>query len=286
MRETLVTFSYSHFCCCGCFTIRSGFHFLVTKRPKAPTGSLTRALSSSKLTGRATGCYISIFSASGLIFFQFFFIWIMDLILLIWYRDDQIILNGLMLYIGYSFSLGIHLPLWRMDGVIMTILLHAGPVEFLYYWLHRLLHHHYLYSRYHSHHHSSIATEPITCNNIYAYIKVISFNFNLFWEKKNHFINMNGYFIFLSDMYIYVCSCDSSICGTHRIFCVVCNPTGYNASHRHCLYYILRCLHHLHRLDEQHGSLQLWAHSQDPLHLSPTQVSYVYSFVRLSSSHS
>lgn len=205
MRETLVTFSYSHFCCCGCFTIRSGFHFLVTKRPKAPTGSLTRALSSSKLTGRATGCYISIFSASGLIFFQFFFIWIMDLILLIWYRDDQIILNGLMLYIGYSFSLGIHLPLWRMDGVIMTILLHAGPVEFLYYWLHRLLHHHYLYSRYHSHHHSSIATEPITCNNIYAYIKVISFNFNLFWEKKNHFINMNGYFIFLSDMYIYVC---------------------------------------------------------------------------------
>ncbi|OAY62538.1 very-long-chain aldehyde decarbonylase CER1 [Manihot esculenta] len=76
--------------------------------------------------------------------------------------DDQIILNGLMLYIGYSFSLGIHLPLWRMDGVIMTILLHAGPVEFLYYWLHRLLHHHYLYSRYHSHHHSSIATEPIT----------------------------------------------------------------------------------------------------------------------------
>ncbi|KAJ1399411.1 putative domain Wax2, C-terminal [Sesbania bispinosa] len=44
----------------------------------------------------------------------------------------------------------------------MTILLHMGPVEFLYYWLHRALHHHFLYSRYHSHHHSSIVTEPIT----------------------------------------------------------------------------------------------------------------------------
>ncbi|KAL2460982.1 Protein ECERIFERUM 1 [Abeliophyllum distichum] len=57
---------------------------------------------------------------------------------------------------------GDHLPLWRTDGVILTALLHAGPVEFLYYWLHRALHHHFLYSRYHSHHHSSIVTEPIT----------------------------------------------------------------------------------------------------------------------------
>ncbi|RDX69903.1 Protein ECERIFERUM 1, partial [Mucuna pruriens] len=56
-----------------------------------------------------------------------------------------------------------HLPLWRTDGVVITALLHAGPVEFLYYWLHRALHHHFLYSRYHSHHHSSIVTEPITC---------------------------------------------------------------------------------------------------------------------------
>nr|XP_028947447.1 very-long-chain aldehyde decarbonylase CER1-like [Malus domestica] len=41
-------------------------------------------------------------------------------------------------------------------------LLHADLVEYLYYWCHRALHHHYLYSRYHSHHHSSIVTEPIT----------------------------------------------------------------------------------------------------------------------------
>jgi len=53
--------------------------------------------------------------------------------------------------------------------VILTAILHAGPVEFLYYWLHRALHHHYLYSRYHSHHHSSIVTEPITCMNFFQY---------------------------------------------------------------------------------------------------------------------
>ena len=79
-------------------------------------------------------------------------------------RDDQIILNGLFYYLGNMLIPGAsHLPIWRSDGVIITILLHTGPVEFLYYWFHRALHHHYLYSRYHSHHHSSIATEPITC---------------------------------------------------------------------------------------------------------------------------
>ncbi|KAH7525266.1 hypothetical protein FEM48_Zijuj06G0206800 [Ziziphus jujuba var. spinosa] len=78
--------------------------------------------------------------------------------------DDQILLNGLVLYIGYVavYPLGAKVPLWRTDGVIITALLHTGPVEFLYYWFHRALHHHFLYNRYHSHHHASIVTEPIT----------------------------------------------------------------------------------------------------------------------------
>ncbi|GMY22926.1 protein ECERIFERUM 1-like [Fagus crenata] len=77
--------------------------------------------------------------------------------------DDQILFNGALLYIGYmTIPQAYKLPLWRTNGVVMTILLHAGPVEFLYYWFHRALHHHYLYTRYHSHHHSSIVTEPIT----------------------------------------------------------------------------------------------------------------------------
>ncbi|KAH7525284.1 hypothetical protein FEM48_Zijuj06G0208600 [Ziziphus jujuba var. spinosa] len=77
--------------------------------------------------------------------------------------DDQILLNGILLYVvSKTVKRASNLPLWRADGVVITILLHVGPVEFLYYWLHRALHHHFVYSRYHSHHHSSIVTEPIT----------------------------------------------------------------------------------------------------------------------------
>ncbi|KAK0583457.1 hypothetical protein LWI29_037204 [Acer saccharum] len=79
--------------------------------------------------------------------------------------DDQVLFNGILFYIGRSTmpSKFVHnLPLWKTDGIILVMLLHSGPVEFLYYWFHRALHHHFLYSRYHSHHHSSIATEPIT----------------------------------------------------------------------------------------------------------------------------
>ncbi|PPD90189.1 hypothetical protein GOBAR_DD12880 [Gossypium barbadense] len=77
--------------------------------------------------------------------------------------DDQILFNAIIFYLGNKyFPGGSHIPIWRTDGVIITMLLHAGPVEFLYYWFHRALQHHNLYSRYHSHHHSSIVTEPIT----------------------------------------------------------------------------------------------------------------------------
>ncbi|KAF6168832.1 hypothetical protein GIB67_042139 [Kingdonia uniflora] len=78
-------------------------------------------------------------------------------------RDDLILLNGVLFYGAiFLFPRATKLPLWRTDGIIFTTLLHVGPTEFLYYWLHRALHHHFLYSRYHSHHHSSIVTEPVT----------------------------------------------------------------------------------------------------------------------------
>uniref|UniRef100_M4C736 Fatty acid hydroxylase domain-containing protein n=1 Tax=Brassica campestris TaxID=3711 RepID=M4C736_BRACM len=77
--------------------------------------------------------------------------------------DDQVIFNTLIVYLTKVYVLGTNtVPFWRLDGVVQVALLHAGPVEFIYYWFHRALHHHFLYSRYHSHHHSSIVTEPIT----------------------------------------------------------------------------------------------------------------------------
>ncbi|KAF7002763.1 hypothetical protein CFC21_018211 [Triticum aestivum] len=77
--------------------------------------------------------------------------------------DDQIILSGLFFYLGYAAIPSTRfMPMWETKGAIIMALLHIGPVEFLYYWFHRALHHHFLYSRYHSHHHASIVTEPIT----------------------------------------------------------------------------------------------------------------------------
>jgi aldehyde decarbonylase len=79
-------------------------------------------------------------------------------------RDDQILLTALLFYMtNAAVPTAQAAPWWNSKGLVLAALLHAGPVEFLYYWFHRALHHHYLYSRYHSHHHASIVTEPITC---------------------------------------------------------------------------------------------------------------------------
>ncbi|PIN12590.1 hypothetical protein CDL12_14791 [Handroanthus impetiginosus] len=121
--------------------------------------------------------------------------------------DDQIIFNGLLFYLGQKYiKAAHHLPWWRTDGVIWTALLHIGPVEFLYYWLHRALHHHFLYSRYHSHHHSSIVTEPIT-SVIHPFGEHIAY-FALFaipllatlWTGTASLISFSGYITYIDFM--------------------------------------------------------------------------------------
>nr|XP_019067284.1 protein CER1-like 2 [Solanum lycopersicum] len=55
--------------------------------------------------------------------------------------DDQIIFNTLIVYLTKVYVSGTStIPFWRTDGVILVALLHAGPVEFIYYWFHRALH--------------------------------------------------------------------------------------------------------------------------------------------------
>ncbi|OMO49505.1 Fatty acid hydroxylase [Corchorus capsularis] len=93
--------------------------------------------------------------------------------------DDQIVLNGILFYAaGIVLKDQFNMPLFKADGTIITLLLHWGPAEFLYYWLHRSLHHHYLYARYHSHHHSSIVTEPNT-SFVHPFAEVLSYYFLL-----------------------------------------------------------------------------------------------------------
>ncbi|CBI38113.3 unnamed protein product, partial [Vitis vinifera] len=52
-----------------------------------------------------------------------------------------------------------HMPLWRADGVEFLVLCKVATCAFRGGPYNRALHHHYLYSRYHSHHHSSIVSE-------------------------------------------------------------------------------------------------------------------------------
>ena len=52
--------------------------------------------------------------------------------------------------------------LYDGKGLIKCLLIHMGPTEFVYYWLHRALHLHSLYAKYHSHHHASFVPEAVT----------------------------------------------------------------------------------------------------------------------------
>lgn len=79
-------------------------------------------------------------------------------------RDNHMLLQLLFLLAAHSWLPGFsNLPMWNMRGLIILLLLHAGPVEFLYYWIHRAFHSQpLLFQSYHSFHHLSVVTEPPT----------------------------------------------------------------------------------------------------------------------------
>ncbi|XP_024387740.1 very-long-chain aldehyde decarbonylase GL1-1 [Physcomitrium patens] len=77
--------------------------------------------------------------------------------------DDYILLHIITATLVHEILPGFaNFPVWDLRGIAILLLLHAGPTEFLYYWLHRALHHHFLYNKYHSHHHASFVTEPVS----------------------------------------------------------------------------------------------------------------------------
>ncbi|CAN0878296.1 Very-long-chain aldehyde decarbonylase GL1-5 [Linum grandiflorum] len=122
--------------------------------------------------------------------------------------DDQIVMTGLLMYIATVVfeDQTSNFPIWRTDGVVWTALIHVGPVEFLYYWLHRALHHHFLYSRYHSHHHSSIATRPIT-SVIHPFVETMSYivlfaipTVSVIFSGTSSYAALFGYLLFIDFM--------------------------------------------------------------------------------------
>ncbi|GAB5360423.1 hypothetical protein AAMO2058_000626700 [Amorphochlora amoebiformis] len=77
--------------------------------------------------------------------------------------DDYILLQAILISFLHRVLPGFNeMPLFNTTGAIVMVLTHIGPIEFVYYWFHRALHHDFLWQRYHSHHHASFVTEPIS----------------------------------------------------------------------------------------------------------------------------
>eukprot|EP00467_Chlorarachnion_reptans_P007669 CAMPEP_0114523174 /NCGR_PEP_ID=MMETSP0109-20121206/21149_1 /TAXON_ID=29199 /ORGANISM="Chlorarachnion reptans, Strain CCCM449" /LENGTH=812 /DNA_ID=CAMNT_0001704469 /DNA_START=365 /DNA_END=2803 /DNA_ORIENTATION=+ len=77
--------------------------------------------------------------------------------------DDYILLHAVLLSVLHRILPGFSgMPTFNWNGVLLMLLVHVGPIEFVYYWFHRALHHDYLWQRYHSHHHASFVTEAIS----------------------------------------------------------------------------------------------------------------------------
>jgi len=68
-------------------------------------------------------------------------------------------------------------PLYDGKGLVKMLLIHAGPTEFIYYWLHRALHLHSLYARYHSHHHASFVPEAVT-GSVHPFMEHLMYTIN------------------------------------------------------------------------------------------------------------
>jgi len=73
---------------------------------------------------------------------------------------------------------GLHVGrLFDGKGLVKMLLLHMGPTEFIYYWLHRALHLHTLYANYHSHHHASFVPEAIT-GSVHPFMEHLMYTIN------------------------------------------------------------------------------------------------------------
>nr|KYP51424.1 Protein WAX2 [Cajanus cajan] len=83
-----------------------------------------------------------------------------------WDWDNFLILQTLVASMAcYMFPFLQYLPLWNAKGLIVALILHVGISEPLYYWVHRKFHGDYLFTHYHSLHHSSPIPESFTAGH-------------------------------------------------------------------------------------------------------------------------
>uniref|UniRef100_A0A2C9UM58 Fatty acid hydroxylase domain-containing protein n=1 Tax=Manihot esculenta TaxID=3983 RepID=A0A2C9UM58_MANES len=81
-----------------------------------------------------------------------------------WDWDNFILLQALIASMACYISPTLleNTPLWNTKGLITILVLHVGISEPLYYWVHRCFHGSYLFTHYHSLHHSSPVLHPFT----------------------------------------------------------------------------------------------------------------------------
>ncbi|XP_077222889.1 very-long-chain aldehyde decarbonylase CER3-like [Tasmannia lanceolata] len=83
-----------------------------------------------------------------------------------WDWDNFLILQSFIATLAcYSLPVFRNLPLWHLGGCIFALFLHMGVSEPLYYWIHKHLHTDYLFTNYHSLHHSSAVPQPFTAGH-------------------------------------------------------------------------------------------------------------------------
>ncbi|CAK8534428.1 unnamed protein product [Lathyrus sativus] len=83
-----------------------------------------------------------------------------------WDWDNFLILQTILCYMAYyMFPFLQNLPSWNMKGAIAALIFHVGISEPLYYLVHRKFHGNYLFTNYHSLHHSSPVPHSFTAGN-------------------------------------------------------------------------------------------------------------------------
>ncbi|KAI3694733.1 hypothetical protein L1987_77703 [Smallanthus sonchifolius] len=84
-----------------------------------------------------------------------------------WNWDNFIILQALIASLSiYMFPQTFaNLPVLETKGLLAIVVIHVLVSEPLYYWVHRFLHGNYLFTPYHSLHHSSTVPQPVTAGS-------------------------------------------------------------------------------------------------------------------------
>ncbi|KAL8461281.1 hypothetical protein ACS0TY_032669 [Phlomoides rotata] len=83
-----------------------------------------------------------------------------------WHWDNFILLQAIVAFLVlHMFPTSETLPVWNKNGVVSAVLLHVAVSEPLFYTLHRCFHGDYLFSNYHSLHHSSAVPQAYTAGH-------------------------------------------------------------------------------------------------------------------------